>query len=335
MSSLGMNFAIRFLHYIHPITRNKVTYWKPPRSTSYSKSLTSCVRWKEVFENYVLATNVCIDESIIKFKGRSSLKQYLPSKPIKRGYKVWCLADSSTGYLFNFDIYNTGEQENREGSLGEHVVLHLANELNLEHHQLFFHNFLTILPFLLQLQEKRIGATGTIRRNRKFVHKELLHGDKSKRGEYRSYACDQVSVVKWQDKKTVSIVSNLINSRQTETCHRKRKEWLKNIYSVPRSGLLIQWVYARRGFVWSTNRSLFSWQQVSTELHPNISLPSSNSSVECICLLQRLPWEKCDLGWISLFCINLTNKWSKLSKEEKQVSASIPWKGKNSTNIDQ
>ena len=36
-------------------------------------------------ENYVLGTNVCIDESMIKFKGRSSLNQYLPSKPIKRG----------------------------------------------------------------------------------------------------------------------------------------------------------------------------------------------------------------------------------------------------------
>ncbi|GFS85859.1 hypothetical protein NPIL_346571 [Nephila pilipes] len=30
-----------------------------------------------------------IDESMIPFKGRSSLKQYIPNKPIKRGYKVW------------------------------------------------------------------------------------------------------------------------------------------------------------------------------------------------------------------------------------------------------
>lgn len=29
-----------------------------------------------------------IDESMILFKGRSSLKQYMPLKPIKRGYKV-------------------------------------------------------------------------------------------------------------------------------------------------------------------------------------------------------------------------------------------------------
>lgn len=28
-----------------------------------------------------------IDEPMIKFKGRSSIKQYLPKKPTKRGYK--------------------------------------------------------------------------------------------------------------------------------------------------------------------------------------------------------------------------------------------------------
>ena len=45
------------------------------------------------FESCMSPTKeVCIDESMIKFKGRSSLKQYLPKKPIKRGYKVWILA---------------------------------------------------------------------------------------------------------------------------------------------------------------------------------------------------------------------------------------------------
>ncbi len=32
---------------------------------------------------------------MIKFQGRSSLKQYMPMKPIKRGTKVWVLGDSS------------------------------------------------------------------------------------------------------------------------------------------------------------------------------------------------------------------------------------------------
>ena len=32
---------------------------------------------------------ISIDEAMIAFKGRSSLKQYIPQKPVKRGIKCW------------------------------------------------------------------------------------------------------------------------------------------------------------------------------------------------------------------------------------------------------
>lgn len=32
------------------------------------------------------------DESIIVFKGRSNLEEYIPMKPVKRRYVIWCLA---------------------------------------------------------------------------------------------------------------------------------------------------------------------------------------------------------------------------------------------------
>ena len=41
---------------------------------------------------------VSIDEAMVGFKGRSSLKQYMPMKPTKRGYKVRFLCDSTNGY---------------------------------------------------------------------------------------------------------------------------------------------------------------------------------------------------------------------------------------------
>lgn len=42
---------------------------------------------------YYGTRQLSVDESMIRFKGRSSIKQYNPMKPIKRGYKLWCLAD--------------------------------------------------------------------------------------------------------------------------------------------------------------------------------------------------------------------------------------------------
>ena len=79
---------------------------------------------------YKACSVLAVDESMIPFKGRSSLKQYMPMKPVKRGYKVWCLADSKIGYVMKFDIY-TGKSNDQPGldTLGERVVLGLTRAL--------------------------------------------------------------------------------------------------------------------------------------------------------------------------------------------------------------
>ena len=67
---------------------------------------------KKCNEVYSPSKEVTVDEAMIKFQGRCSLKQYLPMKPIKRGIKVWVLADARTGYFFNFSLY-TGKEGNK------------------------------------------------------------------------------------------------------------------------------------------------------------------------------------------------------------------------------
>ena len=63
-----------------------------------------------------------IDEAMIPFKGRSSMKQYLPKKPVKRGFKVWMRADAVNGYVCDFSVY-TGKTGNKtETNLGGNVV---------------------------------------------------------------------------------------------------------------------------------------------------------------------------------------------------------------------
>ncbi|XP_060076855.1 piggyBac transposable element-derived protein 4-like [Ylistrum balloti] len=49
------------------------------------------------------------DETLIPFKGRTKFIQYIPSKPHKWGLKVWTLAESKTGYMYNWEMY-TGKQ---------------------------------------------------------------------------------------------------------------------------------------------------------------------------------------------------------------------------------
>ena len=69
-----------------------------------------------------------IDEHIGKFKGRSSMKQPVKNKPIKRGFKFWFCCASETGYLYQFDL-SLGEKESAEENLGPGSVLRIAEFL--------------------------------------------------------------------------------------------------------------------------------------------------------------------------------------------------------------
>ncbi|XP_046685368.1 piggyBac transposable element-derived protein 4-like [Homalodisca vitripennis] len=60
-----------------------------------------------------------IDESMIPFKGRSGIKQYMPDKPTKRGYKVWVRADEK-GFISQFQIYEECLPEGKHMNQGEH-----------------------------------------------------------------------------------------------------------------------------------------------------------------------------------------------------------------------
>ncbi|GIY01641.1 hypothetical protein CDAR_117711 [Caerostris darwini] len=40
-----------------------------------------------------------VDKITVKFKGMSTMRQYLPGKPVKRGYKIWARSDAYSGYL--------------------------------------------------------------------------------------------------------------------------------------------------------------------------------------------------------------------------------------------
>ena len=82
----------------------------------------------EVFySNYSPHCQLAIDEAMIPFQGRSSMKQYMPLKPTKRGLKVWVRADSSNGYFCEYDVYTgKGNDDVKEFGLGGSVVMKLT-----------------------------------------------------------------------------------------------------------------------------------------------------------------------------------------------------------------
>ena len=121
-----------------------------------------------------------IDEAMIRFQGRSSLKQYMPAKPVKRGIKVWCRADSHNGYMCEVQVY-TGKGDDTEGGLGQRVVLDLARKLEGKKYHLYFDNFFCSVTLLTTLLQRGLYACGTTRQNYKEFPTELKMSGKGKR----------------------------------------------------------------------------------------------------------------------------------------------------------
>ena len=77
-------------------------------------------------QSYHGSRHQSIDEAMIAFKRRSSLKQYMPKKPTKRGFKVWVRADSLNGYVSQMECYTGKKRDTVEVGLGASVVKRLT-----------------------------------------------------------------------------------------------------------------------------------------------------------------------------------------------------------------
>ena len=124
---------------------------------------------------------------MIPFQGRSSLKQYLPKKPVKRGIKVWCLADRNNGYVQRFNVYTgpSGEESDNDSGLGARVVKNLTSHLKGKYHHVYCDNYFTSSRLFLALLEDGIYACGTVRANCKGYPEDLKNPKTKKRDKER------------------------------------------------------------------------------------------------------------------------------------------------------
>lgn len=168
-----------------------------------------------------------IDESMIPFKGRSSLKQYMPMKPVKRGYKVWCLADAKTGYILNFSVYTGRSEVPSKIPLGERVVLELSKYVTPKS-VIGFDNFFTNPTLMRKLRRKKIYSLGTVRSNvrglDKFIQKDKKIEKLMKRGEFQFKTKGCIAATKWMDNKPVCMLSTLHSPRKTAIVKRRNKD---------------------------------------------------------------------------------------------------------------
>jgi len=182
----------------------------------------------------VFAHNLCVDEQMIPYFGRHSCKMYMRGKPVRFGFKVWCLC-SASGYLYKFIPY-AGRDDNNDYKLGlgASVVLQLLDVVEEpDHHSVYFDNFFTSHRLLVELSKRKFCATGTVREPR--LIGSTLEDSKSlakkDRGsfDFRFDKANAIAAVKWNDNSVVTLASNFQTAKPLLTAKRFSRSSRTNV----------------------------------------------------------------------------------------------------------
>ena len=156
-----------------------------------------------------------IDESMVPYFGRSSLKMFIRGKPIRFGFKLWSLC-AANGYPYHLQIYTGRDTTGSSQPLGTRVVKSMVSMISshsdIQSHALYFDNFFTSYQLLSELKEMKVKATGTIRQFRTGGLHKVFKSDKEMKKQCRGsfdYRSDgRVFILKWHDNAVVNLASN-------------------------------------------------------------------------------------------------------------------------------
>jgi hypothetical protein len=191
---------LRYFHIAEPtpvgVKRNVVEKIKP----LYDHCLTT-------FPDYFTPPQIfTLDETMVRFKGRSPWKTVIKGKPIPTGYKMYTVA--SHGYLLTFDIYRgKGGYKVRQGVI-HHTVTQLVTRWSGSNRILFTDNLYTSPALCRHLLTMGIRSCGTFRPNRKHLPPGLKDVMKSlSEGETKAWQSGQLGCLVWYDKQPVLMLS--------------------------------------------------------------------------------------------------------------------------------
>jgi hypothetical protein len=235
-------------------------------------------------KGWTLGKKCCVDESMIKYKGKAiSWVQYMPKKPIRHGLKVFALSCAYTGYLYSFEVY-TGK-ENIDGSPkavierlmlaagftftvhGQGRILYTDNfytSLEVMHYIYITFGVLMVGTYVLSKKKSRTAADYPFHK----LSKPAL--DKTERGWMRSAVKSmydkgnnllfKVQATVWKDKKEVGFLHNhLVSTAEDETGMIDRWDRAKKRTIKIRSPIIVKDYQANMNGVDRKDRDTADW----------------------------------------------------------------------------
>ena len=164
------------------LSKNKFE-WINHRLKSDLKETKSKIEFKinSIFKSSrIPGSIICIDETIIGFKGHMSNRVHMPMKPNSTGVKLY-LTNEYNGYVLNFFIYK-GENSLAGSAAPIEVVTYFLNELKLTNRVWIMDSGYGSLQLAEQLQEADIQFVMSVKSDRptwlfqRFLHSKLKKG---------------------------------------------------------------------------------------------------------------------------------------------------------------
>lgn len=152
--------------------------------------------------------NLCIDESLLLWKGRLRFKQYIPLKRNRFGIKLFMLVDCETGFVLGFVVYTGADTDYQKFDLGVtgDIVAHFLQPYFYKGHVVYIDNWYTSPTLAEFLHDRDTGMCGTVKSNRKGMPKLE---NKLVRGEVQVCHSHEWMAVRWEDKRSVLMLTSV------------------------------------------------------------------------------------------------------------------------------
>ena len=156
-------------------------------------------------DSFIPPREMTVDETMVRFKGRSTWKTMIKGKPTPIGYKVYTLA--SHGYLLNFSVYEGKESTRSQQAVIHHAVMKLVRRWAGEHRILYLDNLYTSPALCRHLLSIGIRSCGTFRPNRSGLPSGIRDAMKNlHEGQTKAWQCGELGCMVWRDKRPVLIL---------------------------------------------------------------------------------------------------------------------------------
>nr|CAH7750023.1 unnamed protein product [Callosobruchus chinensis] len=153
---------------------------------------------------------VVIDESMIPWRGRLGIRQYIKNKRHKYGVKLYKLC-TVEGYTLNIRIYcgkETTQNADPNDPHTDKVVMDLMQNVVGSGRSLYADNFYSSVALVKKLQQQKTLYCGTLRSNRRGLPKDFVNRKIKKNQVIGVHNGHGVKIIKWMDKLPILMISN-------------------------------------------------------------------------------------------------------------------------------